>query len=199
MQHLESWHRIAIRIVGVKAEAKIRVGEVFRLRSGAHIEEPPVVRLLHQADRRNRLQNGAVPRWHLRYKGEPFYSQSPEPARRRFTTAAKLGKAQPFKILARIPPSRITPQRHGPRRARGRSVALLCEPGNRQRSRRHPALPVDQHLPVLDARAANFWRLRQVRDIDQALAAVRLAMNRVIVDQPQAREFTVVSIGPRHG
>ena len=98
MQRLESRHWLAVGIVGVQAEAEIRVGEVLRLRHRAHIEGRAVVGLQHAPDEGHGFEDRPLTGRHLADECEPVLQQPCEPAETPRRARAQLARSRPGEV-----------------------------------------------------------------------------------------------------
>ena len=113
MQCLETWHRLAIRVVGMQAKAEIRVGEILRLRYRAHVKSQAVVGLEHAPDERHGRQQRGFRRRHVAQESEAILQQPGEPVESASPACCAVPRRlRPGEVPAGIEPGALQPAPH---------------------------------------------------------------------------------------
>ena len=189
MQGLETRHRFAVGIVGMQAEAQVRIGEIFRLRHGAHIEDATVIGLGHIADVGAGFQDRVLPLRHAAQEGDAVLQEAGQPVEACGRRAAESCMRQHGEVALRGQRRSLQPAANLQFGTAAVARGAVVEPGERDRRRARLILPVDCHRIGMQLRGLDAWLGGYVHDVDQPLAAVGVAVFGQIVAQPDAGEL----------
>ena len=197
MQGLKSGHWITVGVIGVQPESEIGIGKIFRLRHGADIEHQAVVGLDHLPGELHRIQDGRFMGRHGAHECDSLLQQAGEPSETLPAIGAGVGEADPCEIAQCIEGGALEPAaRHTLRLPLPRLTRMRCQPSDVECSVPRLALPFDVQRSVLRCGRSNARVIRQIRDVDESLTAVRVSIFAHIVAQPEARERVHLAIGP---
>ncbi len=177
MQRLKPRHRFAIGIVGVQPEPQVGVRQVLRLRDGADVEDLPVVGFRDSPRERRGLEDAAFVGRHIAQEGDTVLQQPLEPPGAQRSIALCLGECSPGKVVRRVETCCLEPRSGGELRStRGAIRCVRPQPLDVKRRGARLGFPFDVYRAVAGHRRPNLRVLGQIRDIDEPLSAVGVAV-----------------------